>query len=39
MKSMFFLLIITTTLIIACGSSDNSESLEVITPSEQIFSL
>ncbi|MAS50621.1 MAG: hypothetical protein CL712_01635 [Chloroflexi bacterium] len=39
MKSMFFLLIFTTTLIIACGSSDNSESLEVITPSEQIFSL
>tara|TARA_B100000686_G_scaffold347357_1_gene435876 strand:- start:1734 stop:2264 length:531 start_codon:yes stop_codon:yes gene_type:complete len=39
MKSMVFLSIITTTLIFACGSSESSESLEVITPSEQIFNL
>ncbi len=39
MKLMFFLSLMASALIFACGSSENAESLEIVTPSEQIFSL
>ena len=39
MKLMFYLSIMASALILACGSSENTESLEIVTPSEQIFSL
>lgn len=39
MKLMFSLSIIASALILACGSSEGTESLEIVTPSEQIFTL
>ena len=39
MKLMFYLSIMASALIFACGSSENAKSLEIVTPSEQIFSL
>ena len=39
MKLTIFLSIMASALIFACGSSENTKSLEIVTPSEQIFSL